>query len=137
MMVLSRRLVYVVLLVKIIRVSFLWRTLGIGLSPIRFVPMSGIIILSLAVGYVFVVWERVPFVSANLATAVVGVQANLPGVSAAVADKHALMVLHCAEQRNTEQHLGQGGVWAIGGVRHLDVLGPAGKQWCLSSWFRA
>lgn len=76
MMVMSRRLVYVALVLSI-GVSFAWGTIGIGISPQSFVPITGIITLLLSVGYMFVVWERIPFASANLTTAVTGVRDNL------------------------------------------------------------
>lgn len=76
MMAMSRRLVYVSLVFSI-GVSFAWGTIGIGISPKSFVPITGIISLMLTVGYMFVVWDRIPFASANLATALTGVRDNL------------------------------------------------------------
>mmetsp|Transcript_11920 Transcript_11920/g.24238 ORF Transcript_11920/g.24238 Transcript_11920/m.24238 type:complete len:802 (-) Transcript_11920:433-2838(-) len=76
MMAMSRRLVYVALVLSI-GVSFAWGTIGIGISPSSFVPITGIIALMLAVGYMFVVWDRIPFASANLTTALAGVRDNL------------------------------------------------------------
>jgi len=76
MMAMSRRLVYVALVLSI-GVSFAWGTIGIGISPNSFVPVSGIIALMLTVGYMFVVWDRIPFASANLTTALTGVRDNL------------------------------------------------------------
>lgn len=76
MMAMSRRLVYVALVLSI-GVSFAWGTIGIGISPNSFVPVSGIIALMLTVGYMFVVWDRIPFASANLTTALTGVRENL------------------------------------------------------------
>lgn len=76
MMAMSRRLVYVALVLSI-GVSFAWGTIGIGISPKSFVPVTGIIALMLTVGYMFVVWDRIPFASANLTTALTGVRDNL------------------------------------------------------------
>jgi len=76
MMAMSRRLVYVALVLSI-GVSFTWGTIGIGISPKSFVPITGIIALMLTVGYMFVVWDRIPFASANLTTALTGVRDNL------------------------------------------------------------
>ena len=76
MMAMARRLVYVALVLSI-GVSFAWGTIGIGISPNSFVPVSGIIALMLTVGYMFVVWDRIPFASANLTTALTGVRDNL------------------------------------------------------------
>ena len=76
MMAMSRRLVYVALVLSI-GVSFAWGTIGIGISPKSFVPITGIIALMLTVGYMFVVWDRIPFASANLTTALTGVRDNL------------------------------------------------------------
>jgi hypothetical protein len=52
-----------------ITLSFVWGTIGIGLSPKTTVPVTGIIALALAVAYTFIVWDRIPFASANLVTA--------------------------------------------------------------------
>lgn len=76
MMAMSRQLVYVALVLSI-GVSFAWGTIGIGISPHSFVPITGIIVLMLTVGYMFVVWDRIPFASANLTTALTGVRDNL------------------------------------------------------------
>mmetsp|Transcript_20559 Transcript_20559/g.44132 ORF Transcript_20559/g.44132 Transcript_20559/m.44132 type:complete len:727 (+) Transcript_20559:1-2181(+) len=76
MMAMSRRLVYVALVLSI-GVSFTWGTIGIGISPKSFVPITGIIALMLTVGYMFVVWDRIPFASANLTAALAGVRDNL------------------------------------------------------------
>lgn len=76
MMAMSRRLVYVALVLSI-GVSFAWGTIGIGISPKSFVPITGIIALMLSVGYMFVVWDRIPFASANLTAALAGVREHL------------------------------------------------------------
>jgi hypothetical protein len=67
-----------VALIFIITLSFIWGTLGIGLSPKNVVPITGIIALALSVAYAFIVWDRIPFASANLLTALNGVYA-FPG----------------------------------------------------------
>jgi hypothetical protein len=67
-----------VALMLVIMLSFIWGTVGIGLSPKSVVPITGIIALALTVAYTFIVWDRIPFASANLMTALSGVHAN-PG----------------------------------------------------------
>eukprot|EP00578_Thalassiosira_sp_NH16_P001931 CAMPEP_0181140830 /NCGR_PEP_ID=MMETSP1071-20121207/35507_1 /TAXON_ID=35127 /ORGANISM="Thalassiosira sp., Strain NH16" /LENGTH=785 /DNA_ID=CAMNT_0023227795 /DNA_START=193 /DNA_END=2550 /DNA_ORIENTATION=+ len=93
MMAMSRRLVYVALVLSI-GVSFAWGTIGIGISPKSFVPITGIIALMLTVGYMFVVWDRIPFASANLTTALTGVRDNLGLVG--VAFFFQLLALVCS-----------------------------------------
>jgi hypothetical protein len=67
-----------VALIFVITLSFIWGTLGIGLSPKNIVPITGIIALALSVAYTFIVWDRIPFAAANLLTALNGVYA-FPG----------------------------------------------------------
>jgi hypothetical protein len=67
-----------VALIFVITLSFIWGTLGIGLSPKNIVPITGIIALALSVAYTFIVWDRIPFAAANLLTALNGVHA-FPG----------------------------------------------------------
>ena len=62
----------------IITLSFVWGTVGIGLSPQNFVPITGIIALALAVAYTIIVWDRIPFAASNLATALSAIRA-FPG----------------------------------------------------------
>jgi len=76
MMAISRRLVEVALIFSI-GMAFAWGTIGIGLSPKSFVPITGIVALALSVGYFFVVYDRIPFATANLRTALSGIRANL------------------------------------------------------------
>jgi hypothetical protein len=61
-----------------IALSFVWGTLGIGLSPQNLVPVTGIVALALSVAYAIVVWDRVPFSTANLLTALSAIRA-FPG----------------------------------------------------------
>jgi Plasma-membrane choline transporter len=58
--------------------SFVWGTMGIGLSPRKIVPVTGIIALALIVAYGFIVWDRIPFTAANLDAGLRGIRAN-PG----------------------------------------------------------
>jgi Plasma-membrane choline transporter len=60
-----------------ITLSFAWGTIGIGLSPKNFVPITGIIALALSVGYAFVVWDRIPFASSNLHAGLSAIRANM------------------------------------------------------------
>ena len=65
-------------LVLSITFSFVWGTIGIGLSPKKIVPITGIIALTLSVAYAFIVWDRIPFAAANLHAGLSGILAN-PG----------------------------------------------------------
>lgn len=75
MTLIVRKLVQVSLILTI-ALSFAWGTIGIGLSPKNFVPITGIIALALSVGYAFVVWDRIPFAAANLKAGFHGVRKN-------------------------------------------------------------
>ncbi|GKY94434.1 hypothetical protein MPSEU_000409300 [Mayamaea pseudoterrestris] len=73
-MTLFARHVVQVALVMVITLSFVWGTIGIGLSPHNFVPITGIIALALSVAYAFIVWDRIPFATANVLTALTAVR---------------------------------------------------------------
>ena len=73
----ARNFVQVALVVAI-AMSFVWGTLGIGLSPQNLVPVTGIVALALTVAYAIVVWDRLPFSTANLRTALLAV-GSYPG----------------------------------------------------------
>jgi hypothetical protein len=77
MTAIARKIVQVALILTI-TLSFVWGTIGIGLSPKKVVPATGIIALALSVAYTFIVWDRIPFVAANLNAALNGIRAN-PG----------------------------------------------------------
>ena len=77
MTVLARKIVQIALILTI-SLSFAWGTIGIGLSPKKVVPATGIIALMLSVAYAFIVWDRIPFAAANLNAALSGIRAN-PG----------------------------------------------------------
>jgi hypothetical protein len=62
-----------------ITLSFIWGTIGIGLSPRTTVPVTGFIALALAVAYTLIVWDRIPFASANLVTALTALR-DFPGI---------------------------------------------------------
>lgn len=64
----------------VITLSFVWGTIGIGLSPRNFVPITGIIALALSVAYAFIVWDRIPFASANVLTALTAIR-TYPGLT--------------------------------------------------------
>jgi hypothetical protein len=70
----ARQFVQVSLIV-VITLSFVWGTVGIGLSPKNVVPITGVIALALSVAYTFIVWDRIPFAAVNLLTASSGVRA--------------------------------------------------------------
>jgi Plasma-membrane choline transporter len=57
-----------------IGMAFIWGTLGVGLSPKTVVPVTGIIALGFAVAYTFIVWDRLPFHSVNLMSALSGIK---------------------------------------------------------------
>jgi hypothetical protein len=65
-------------LILSITFSFVWGTMGIGLSPKKIIPIIGIVALTMSVAYAFMVWDRIPFAAANLHTALSGILAN-PG----------------------------------------------------------
>ncbi len=65
-------------LILSITFSFVWGTMGIGLSPNNIVPITGIVALTLSVAYAFIVWDRIPFAAANLHAGLSGILAN-PG----------------------------------------------------------
>jgi len=71
----SEILIQVALCVAI-GLAFAWGTVGIGLAPSNFVPISGVFALGLALAYTFVVWDRIPFASANLKTALAALRRN-------------------------------------------------------------
>ena len=77
MMALAKQIVQIALILTI-TLSFAWGTMGIGLSPKKVVPATGIIVLALSVAYTIVVWDRCKFHGANLYASLTGIRAN-PG----------------------------------------------------------
>lgn len=77
MTTIANKIVQVALILSI-SFSFVWGTMGIGLSPKKIVPIAGIIALALSVAYAFIVWDRIPFAAANLNAGLSGILAN-PG----------------------------------------------------------
>ncbi len=77
MMAVAKKIVQIALILTI-TLSFAWGTVGIGLSPRKVVPATGIIALALSVAYTIVVWERRKFHGANLYASLTGIRAN-PG----------------------------------------------------------
>ena len=63
-------------LVVSIGVAFLWGTIGVGISPQSLVPLTGVLSLTFIAAYTFLVWDRIPFATANVHTALLGVSAN-------------------------------------------------------------
>ena len=53
-------------LILSITFSFVWRTMGIGLSPNNLVSVMRTVTLTLSVAYAFIVWDQIPFAAANL-----------------------------------------------------------------------
>jgi hypothetical protein len=76
MMTITKRIIQLALILTIC-LSFMWGTIGIGLSPKSFVPVTGIIALALSVAYAFVVWDRIPFAASNLHSGLSAVRANI------------------------------------------------------------
>jgi hypothetical protein len=76
MMTITKRIIQLALVLTIC-LSFMWGTIGIGLSPKSFVPITGIIALALSVAYAFVVWDRIPFAASNLHSGLSAVRANI------------------------------------------------------------
>lgn len=77
MMTVAKRIVQIALILTI-ALSFVWGTMGIGLSPRKVVPATGIIALALSVAYSIVVWERCKFHGSNLYASLTGIRVN-PG----------------------------------------------------------
>jgi hypothetical protein len=73
MMILGKALIPTTLCLSII-LCIAFATIGIALSPYSFIPIIGIIVLALSVGYSIVVWDRIPFAATNLDTALCGVK---------------------------------------------------------------
>jgi Plasma-membrane choline transporter len=57
-----------------ISMSFLWGTIGIGISPHSAVPITGMIGFALSIAYAFIVWDRIPLSAANLRTGITGLR---------------------------------------------------------------
>jgi hypothetical protein len=91
MTVIVRRLVQVSLILTI-ALSFAWGTIGIGVSPKNVVPITGFVALALSVGYTFVVWDRIPFASANLQAGLTGVRRNAGSVLVALFSQFLALV---------------------------------------------
>ena len=49
--------------------SFLWTFVGLFERPHNLIPATGLFIMGVTIAYAFTVWEEIPFVSANLFTA--------------------------------------------------------------------
>eukprot|EP00339_Tiarina_fusa_P008651 CAMPEP_0117084522 /NCGR_PEP_ID=MMETSP0472-20121206/59490_1 /TAXON_ID=693140 ORGANISM="Tiarina fusus, Strain LIS" /NCGR_SAMPLE_ID=MMETSP0472 /ASSEMBLY_ACC=CAM_ASM_000603 /LENGTH=829 /DNA_ID=CAMNT_0004813551 /DNA_START=41 /DNA_END=2531 /DNA_ORIENTATION=- len=77
MTALAKNMVQIALIIAI-SLSFAWGTIGIGLSPKKVVPATGVIALALSVAYAFIVWDRIPFAAANLNAGLNGIKSN-PG----------------------------------------------------------
>lgn len=65
-------------LINLVSLTSFPSTMGIGLSPRKVVPATGIIVLALSVAYTIVVWDRCKFHGANLYASLAGIRAN-PG----------------------------------------------------------
>lgn len=75
-MAIAKKIVQIALFM-VITLSFVWGTIGIGFSPSILIPASGFLALLMSVAYAFIVWDRIPFVAANLDTGLHGIRANL------------------------------------------------------------
>jgi len=74
-----------------ISLALAWSTIGTVVlsSHFKFVPITGLALLGLITAYAFVVWDRIPFASANLKTALTAIRSR----PAVVAVAFALQVL--------------------------------------------
>jgi hypothetical protein len=119
------RVVPIALIASIV-MSFTWGTVGIGLHPTSFVPITGIIALAFCIGYTFVIWDQIPFASDNLHTALQGVRSHLSVAVVAYAFQALALVwsvLWCFAFTSVYDHMrtcsggGGGGVGGTGGEK--------------------
>ena len=75
MMILGKALIPTVLCLTVI-VCIAFGTIGIALNPYSCIPIIGIILLAVSLGYSIVVWDRIPFAATNLDTALCGVKCS-------------------------------------------------------------
>ncbi len=67
--------------------ALMWSFIGMLFSPQTFVPVMGLVSFGVSVGYTFTVWDRIPFVTAQLNTAL-----------AAIKESSSLIALACVMQ---------------------------------------
>ncbi len=75
MMILGKALIPTVLCLGVI-ICIGFATIGSVLTPYSCIPIIGLLALILSLGYSVVVWERIPFASTNLNTALCGVKSS-------------------------------------------------------------
>ena len=75
MTVFTKRLVPIALCLSMF-LSLTWTMVGLIRSPQNFVPVTGLFALGLSIAYTFTVWDRIPFVSANLFTALTAIRST-------------------------------------------------------------
>ena len=67
--------------------ALMWTLIGLLFSPQTFVPVMGLVSFGVSVAYTFTVWDRIPFVTAQLNTAL-----------SAIRDVSSIIFLACAMQ---------------------------------------
>jgi len=75
MMILGKALIPTVLCFSVI-ICIAFATIGSVLTPYSCIPIVGLLVLLLMLGYSIVVWERIPFAATNLNTALCGIKSS-------------------------------------------------------------
>lgn len=75
MTVFTKYLVHMALVLAVL-LSMMWTIVGLIKSPQNFVPVTGLFALGISVAYTFTVWDKIPFVSANLFTALMATRST-------------------------------------------------------------
>ena len=75
MTVFTKYLVHMALVLAVL-LSMIWTVVGLVKSPQNFVPLTGLFALGISVAYTFTVWDKIPFVSANLFTALMATRST-------------------------------------------------------------
>jgi hypothetical protein len=75
MTVFTKYLVHMALVLAVL-LSMIWTVVGLVNSPQNFVPLTGLFALGISVAYMFTVWDKIPFVSANLFTALMATRST-------------------------------------------------------------
>ncbi len=68
MAIFTKHMVHLALM-QCLLLSLVWTVVGLIRSPHTFVPVTGLFAFGLSLAYIFTVWDKIPFVSANLFTA--------------------------------------------------------------------
>eukprot|EP00558_Chaetoceros_sp_UNC1202_P000109 CAMPEP_0197260854 /NCGR_PEP_ID=MMETSP1429-20130617/84247_1 /TAXON_ID=49237 /ORGANISM="Chaetoceros sp., Strain UNC1202" /LENGTH=400 /DNA_ID=CAMNT_0042725103 /DNA_START=10 /DNA_END=1212 /DNA_ORIENTATION=+ len=73
-------------------ISFLWSMLGVIRSPHYFVPGTGLFMFGLSIAYTLSVWDKIPFASANLHTALQATGSSLTVLGVAFATQIVALI---------------------------------------------